>query len=116
MEIANCGDTRYELKALELLGKHSDIGIFTERSEITINYQNPKDLEEAIKERVKRLLNASVVDVSPLNANLDEELGVFSEPDAPDLLKELEGDTVPDEDDLEDVTDKSNNFFEDDIE
>jgi hypothetical protein len=91
MEIANCGDTRYELKALELLGKHSDIGIFTERSEITINYQNPKDLEEAIKERVKRLLNASVVDVSPLNANLDEELGVFSEPDAPDLLKELEG-------------------------
>jgi hypothetical protein len=116
MEIANCGDTRYELKALELLGKHSDIGIFTERSEITINYQNPKDLEEAIKERVKRLLNASVVDVSPLNANLDEELGVFSEPDAPDLLKELEGDTVPDEDDLEDVADKSNNFFEDDIE
>jgi hypothetical protein len=115
MEIANCGDTRYELKALELLGKHSDIGIFTERSEITINYQNPKDLEEAIKERVKRLLNASVVDVSPLNANLDEELGVFSEPDAPDLLKELEG-NVPDEDDLEDIADKSNNFFEDDIE
>ena len=29
MEIANCGDARYELKALELLGKHSDIGIFT---------------------------------------------------------------------------------------
>ena len=25
MEIANCGDARYELKALELLGKHSDI-------------------------------------------------------------------------------------------
>ena len=37
MEIANCGDPRYELKALELLGKHSDIGLFTERSEITIN-------------------------------------------------------------------------------
>ena len=27
MELANCGDPRYELKALELLGKHSDIGI-----------------------------------------------------------------------------------------
>jgi hypothetical protein len=37
MEIANCGDARYELRALELLGKHSDIGIFTERSEITVN-------------------------------------------------------------------------------
>ena len=26
LELANCGDPRYELKALELLGKHSEIG------------------------------------------------------------------------------------------
>lgn len=77
-EIANCGDAKLELKALELLGKHSDIGIFTTRSEITINYKNPEELENAIKERVKRLLNADVIDVSPLTANLDEELGVVS--------------------------------------
>lgn len=76
MEIANCGDAKYELKALELLGKHSDIGLFTDRSEITINYKSPEDLESAIKERVKRLLNADVIDITPLNANLDEELGV----------------------------------------
>lgn len=81
MEIANCGDTRYELKALELLGKHSDIGLFTERSEITINYQDPKELEEAIKERVKRLLNADVIDVTPLGADLDEELGIAGQYD-----------------------------------
>ena len=81
MEIADCGDTRYELKALELLGKHSDIGIFTERSELTIKYQNPAELEEAIKERVKRLLNASLIDEVPLNVHLDEELGVFTESD-----------------------------------
>jgi hypothetical protein len=61
---------------LELLGKHSDIGLFTQKSEITINYKNPDDLENAIKERVKRLLNADVIDVTPLNSNLDEELGV----------------------------------------
>lgn len=81
MEIANCGDPKYELKALELLGKHSDIGIFTERSEITINYKNPEDLENAIKERVKRLLNADVLDITPISQNLDEELGF---PDLPD--------------------------------
>jgi hypothetical protein len=80
MELANCGDPRYELKALELLGKHSDIGLFTERSEITINYQDPKELEEAIKERVKRLLNADVIDVTPLGADLDEELGLVETP------------------------------------
>jgi hypothetical protein len=82
MEIANCGDTKYELKALELLGKHSDIGLFTERSEVTINYKSPEALEDAIKERVKRLLNAEVVDVTPLGLNLDEELGVASIDDA----------------------------------
>jgi len=80
MEIANCGDPRYELKALELLGKHSDIGLFTERSEVTINYKNPEDLERAIKERVKRLLNATVVETVPIGASLDEELGVATPP------------------------------------
>ena len=77
MEIADCGDIKYELKALELLGKHSDIGLFTDRSEITINYNSPEALETAIKERIKRLLNADVIDVTPVGIDLDEELGVF---------------------------------------
>jgi hypothetical protein len=78
LEIADCGETKFELKAIELLGKHSDIGLFTERSEINVNYNSPEALEAAIKERVKRLLNADVVDVKPLGMDLDEELGVFS--------------------------------------
>ena len=93
MEIADCGDPRYELKALELLGKHSDIGIFTERSEITINYKSPEELEKAIKERVKNLLNATVVDITPAGGSseeeLDELLGVVDldteEDDKPDI-------------------------------
>ena len=76
LEIADCGEVKYELKAIELLGKHSDIGLFTERSEININYNNPESLEEAIKERVKRLLNADVIDIKPLGMDLDEELGI----------------------------------------
>ena len=88
MEIANCGETKFELKALELLGKHSDIGLFTERSEITINYKNPEDLENAIKERVKRLLNADIIDVTPIGIDLDEELGIAGsdeeEPEEPE--------------------------------
>lgn len=79
MEIANCGDPKFELKAIELLGKHSDIGLFTERSEININYNSPEALENAIKERVKRLLNADVIDVTPLGMDIDDELGVYGE-------------------------------------
>jgi len=77
MELANCGDPRFELKAIELLGKHSDIALFTERSEVTVSYKTSSDLEEAIKERVKRLLNAEYVDVSPITPDhLDDELGI----------------------------------------
>ena len=79
MELANCGDPRYELKALELLGKHSDIGIFTERSELTINYKNPEDLEKAIKERVKNLLNATVVETTSLEDSVSEAMGLFED-------------------------------------
>ena len=104
MEIADCGDPRYELKALELLGKHSDIGIFTERSEITVNYKNPEELEKAIKERVKNLLNATVVETVSLDdqlgviedntqARLDDALGVLGE-DIEDVDVEAEDDEL----------------------
>lgn len=90
LEIANCGETKYELKALELLGKHSDIGLFTDRSEITINYNSPDALESAIKERVKRLLNADIIDVTPNGIDLDEELGVYERIIPEDEFGELE--------------------------
>lgn len=77
LEIADCGETKYELKAIELLGKHSDIGLFTQRSEITVNHKTPESLQGAIIERVKRLLNADVVDMKPLGMDLDEELGLM---------------------------------------
>lgn len=77
LEVANHEDAKISLRAIELLGKHIDIGLFTERTEININYNSPESLEAAIKERVKRLLNAEVVDVEPLGKDLDAELGVY---------------------------------------
>lgn len=74
ISIADCGDTKLELKALELLGKHSDIGLFTERSEITVHHTSSASLENSIKERIKRLLNTEVSDVTPLD-DLDAQLG-----------------------------------------
>lgn len=73
LQISDCGDPKLELKALELLGKHSDIGLFTERSEITVHHKNSEDLEKSIKERIKRLLNTDVVDVEPLISELEGE-------------------------------------------
>lgn len=89
LEIADCGEIKYELKAIEMLGKHIDIGLFTERSEININYNSPESLEAAIKERVKRLLNAEVIDIKPLGMDLDEELGI-TDADFTEILNEAE--------------------------
>jgi hypothetical protein len=72
--LADCGDPKLELKALELLGKHSDIGLFTERSEITVHHTTSTALENSIKDRIKRLLNTDVTDVTPLD-DLDAQLG-----------------------------------------
>ena len=99
LEIANCGDTKFELRALELLGKHSDISLFTERSEITINYKSPDALEAAIKERVKRLLNAEVVDMPTVGEDLDEALGTYIPP-------RLKDETQPVDNEEEEQTDE----------
>ena len=97
--LADCGDPKLELKALELLGKHSDIGLFTERSEITVHHTSSKSLEESIKERVKRLMNADVVDVK---ANMLDELdGLDKRKTGINSVNEKSVDTI------EDVEDKS---------
>jgi hypothetical protein len=72
--LADCGDPKIEIRALELLGKHSDVGLFTERSEITVHHTSSVTLEQSIKERIKRLLNSDVIDVTPLD-DLDAQLG-----------------------------------------
>jgi len=78
IELAACGDPKLEIKALELLGKHSDVGLFTNRSEITIHHKSPETLENSIKERVKRLLNSpdDISDITPLD-DLDAHLGAI---------------------------------------
>ena len=106
LEIANCGDTKFELRALELLGKHSDISLFTERSEITINYKSPEALETAIKERVKRLLKAEVIDMPVLSEDLDDELGTYKPPRLqneaePEEVEEESGETGEEEGEAE---------------
>lgn len=54
-------DARIRVKALELLGKVSDVGLFTEKQEITITHQTSDDL----RARLRRKLEKMMVDVTP---------------------------------------------------
>jgi len=89
ISIADCGDTKLELKALELLGKHSDIGLFTERSEITIHHTTSETLEKSIKDRIKRLLHSDVADIAPLD-DLDMQLGTPKTTETTEISEENE--------------------------
>ena len=58
-------DPRIRLKALELLGKVSDVGLFSEKSEITVTHQSSDDLKQQLKQKLEKLINpAPPVDTS----------------------------------------------------
>lgn len=79
IEISQCGDVKHELKAIELLGKMSDVGAFTEKSELVITHKSSDELQAAIREKISRLLHSDIIDVEPLSDDLEKELGLLED-------------------------------------
>ena len=48
-------DARVRLRALELLGKISDVGLFTEKKEIEITHRSSNELRASLKEKLSKL-------------------------------------------------------------
>jgi len=48
-------DGRIRIRALELLGKMTDVGLFTERKEITVTHQTTEELREKLREKLEVL-------------------------------------------------------------
>lgn len=78
-------DGKIRIRALELLGKISDVGLFTERSEVVITHQSSSELEERLREKLRRLMGGGdIVDGELVetteagvdSANLAKELGL----------------------------------------
>jgi hypothetical protein len=63
LEISNCGNAKDELRALELLGKISDIGLFVEKSEVNITHTSAAALEHSIKDKINRMLGKANVEI-----------------------------------------------------
>lgn len=73
-------DPRVRMRALELLGKISDVGLFTEKSEVTITHQTTDDIKEKLRGKLAKLVNPppEVEDATIIEAQLldtDEEFG-----------------------------------------
>jgi hypothetical protein len=54
-------DARIRMKALELLGKISDVGLFSERTEVTVTNKSTSELEEVLKSKLKKLMGGGDV-------------------------------------------------------
>lgn len=84
LETAN-EDPKIRIRALELLGKITDVGLFTEKSEVTINQRSSKELVDSLRAKIHKLMTPiDVVDVKEVTVNgqvvnLDQELGLEEE-------------------------------------
>ena len=74
LEDTNLTDPRHRLRALELLGKISDVGLFSDKTEITVKNVTKEELQAQIRSKLFKILgnNATVVDESNI---IDAELG-----------------------------------------
>ncbi len=87
MEISQTDDDKVALKALELLGKASDL--FTERSEITITHKTSDELKAAIKERIQLLMQNPMKTIPTDN---ERRLASLADPNDIEDVKIIEND------------------------
>ena len=62
-------DPRIRLRALELLGKITDVGLFTERSEVTVTHQTTDDIREKLRAKLNAMKN-----VTPAGPDTDTDI------------------------------------------
>ena len=69
LETAN-EDPKIRIRALELLGKITDVGLFTEKSEVTINQRSSKELVDSLRAKIHKLMTPTdVIDVKEVTVN-----------------------------------------------
>lgn len=56
-------DGRIRIRALELLGKISDVGLFAEKSEVTVTHKTSDSLRDELRQKLERLAKAK--DITP---------------------------------------------------
>lgn len=79
LDLLSCGDPRIEIKATEMLGKISDVGLFSEKTEITVTYNSVSDIDNMLKDKIRKMLTLHAQDATVL-PDLDKELAALDAP------------------------------------
>lgn len=68
-------DAKVRLRALEMLGKIGEVGLFTERSEITVTHKPTAELEAKLQEKLGKIIDmgaAEVVDATEVMGGVEK--------------------------------------------
>tara|TARA_R110002020_G_scaffold196977_1_gene397964 strand:- start:189 stop:800 length:612 start_codon:yes stop_codon:yes gene_type:complete len=55
-------DPRVRIRALELLGKISDVGLFSEKSQVTITHQSTEDLRNKLRGKLEKIISTTDIE------------------------------------------------------
>jgi hypothetical protein len=74
-------DPRVRIRALELLGKITDVGLFTDKTEVTVTHQSTDDLRKKLREKFNRLIDRAhnatdIVEIDDGVIDVHDELGL----------------------------------------
>jgi hypothetical protein len=72
LEMSQDNDQKIAIKAVELIGKASDL--FTEHQEITITHKNSAELQDAIREKIRLLMQMNTIDAETTSERLTKSL------------------------------------------
>jgi hypothetical protein len=78
-------DPKVRIRALELLGKMSDVSLFAEKSEVTVTHQSTDDLREKLRAKLNKLVKVEddrdkdPVIIDGKSFDVDKELGLEDE-------------------------------------
>jgi len=95
-------DPRVRIRALELLGKISDVGLFSEKTEITITHQTTDDIKESLRAKLAKLVNPApeedIVDAVIVDGDeidVDAEFGLDEDAAETEAEQDAENDPEP---------------------
>jgi len=66
-------DPRIRMRALELLGKISDVGLFAEKSEVTVTHQSTEDLREKLRSKLTKIIEIEEVEDAEYTSSVEFE-------------------------------------------
>ena len=79
LEESESDDAKIRIRALELLGKISDVGLFSEKVNIEVKYKRSDDIAAEILKKLDKYIDAEVIEIKEkplLEIDLDAELGI----------------------------------------